>query len=95
MAPPPSKTNEFRILALSSGGYLGFYTAVVLAQMEQRLGEPLGRRFDLIAGTSVGGLLAMALAFEVPMAVIVELLRTRGENIFSTRRIRTLAQSAG
>jgi patatin-like phospholipase/acyl hydrolase len=87
MAPPASKTNEFRILALSGGGYLGFYTAVVLAQIEQRLGEPLGRRFDLIAGTSVGGLLAMALAYEVPMAVIVELFRTRGEDIFSARRL--------
>ena len=51
---------EFRILALSGGGYLGLYAAVVLAELEERVGEPLGRRFDLIAGTSVGGLLAMA-----------------------------------
>lgn len=82
-----SKSSPFRILALSGGGYLGLYTAIVLAQIEQRLGEPLGRRFDLIAGTSVGGLLAMALAFEVPMAAIVELFRTRGEEVFSSRRL--------
>ncbi len=82
-----SKNDAFRILALSGGGYLGLYTAVVLAQLEQRLGEPLGRRFDLIAGTSVGGLLAMALAFEVPMAAIVELFRDRGEDVFSSRRL--------
>jgi len=81
-----NRRNEFRILALSGGGYLGLYTAVVLAQLEQKLGEPLGRRFDLMAGTSVGGLLAMALAFEVPMVAIVELFLNRGEEIFSARR---------
>ncbi|MBU6467052.1 CBASS cGAMP-activated phospholipase [Simplicispira hankyongi] len=79
--------NEFRILSLSGGGYLGLYTAVVLADLEARVGEPLGRRFDLIAGTSVGGLLAMALAFEVPMAQIVRLFVERGEEVFSSRRL--------
>lgn len=79
--------NGFRILALSGGGFLGLYTAVVLAQIEQRIGEPLGRRFDLIAGTSVGGLLAMALAFEVPMAAIVHLFRTHGAQVFSSRKL--------
>lgn len=82
-----SRRNEFRILALSGGGYLGLYTAVVLARLEQKLGEPLARRFDLIAGTSVGGLLAMALAFEVPVAALVDLFRARGEEVFSARRL--------
>ena len=47
-----------RILALAGDGYL--YTATVLAELEARGGEPLGRRFDLIAGTSVGGIAARA-----------------------------------
>lgn len=80
-----SRRNEFRILALSGGGYLGLYTAVVLAELEKQLGEPLGRRFDLVAGTSVGGLLAMAVAFELPLSVIVDLFKTRGEEVFSGR----------
>ncbi len=83
--PNQTNPNEFRILALSGGGYLGLYTAVVLAELEKRAGEPLGRRFDLLAGTSVGGLLAMALAFEVPMAEIVRLFVERGEEVFSSR----------
>ena len=82
-----SPASEFRILSLSGGGYLGLYTAVVLADLEQRVGEPLGRRFDLIAGTSVGGLLAMALAFEVPMAQIVKLFVERGEEDFETGEV--------
>jgi patatin-like phospholipase/acyl hydrolase len=80
-----TKTPEFRILSLSGGGYLGLYTAVVLAELEKQLGEPLGRRFDLVAGTSVGGLLAMAVAFELPLSVIVDLFKTRGEEVFSGR----------
>ena len=79
----------FRILSLAGGGYLGLYTAGVLAGLEARAGEPLARRFDLIAGTSVGGLLALALAFELPVAKIVSLFRERGSEIFSTRGLPT------
>jgi uncharacterized protein len=60
--PSPTQNEEFRILALSGGGYLVVYTAAMLAEMEERVAEPVGRRFDLISGTSVGGILAVALA---------------------------------
>ncbi|HSN33599.1 MAG TPA: CBASS cGAMP-activated phospholipase [Ideonella sp.] len=79
----------FRILALAGGGYLGLYTARVLAALEVRCGEPLGRRFDLLAGTSVGGILAVALAFEVPMARLVELFVGKGSEVFSARSLPT------
>ena len=72
-----AKSRDFRILSLSGGGYLGLYTAVLLADLEQRIGEPIGRRFDLVAGTSVGGLLAIAVAFEVPLSSIVAIFRDR------------------
>ena len=75
----------FRILALAGGGYLGLYTATVLAELEARAGEPLGRRFDLIAGTSVGGILAIALAYEIPMATIQQIFLDKGTRIFSAR----------
>ena len=68
----------FRILSLAGGGYLGLYTACVLAELEEMAGEPLGRRFDLIGGTSVGGLLAIALAFEMPMWDLRELFLRHG-----------------
>lgn len=76
-----------RILSLAGGGYLGLFTAVVLAELEARLGEPLGRRFDLIAGTSVGGILAVGLAFELPMQSIVDLFVRRGSQVFSPRAL--------
>ena len=84
-----AEDRPFRILSLAGGGYLGLYTAWVLAGLEARAGEPLARRFDLIAGTSVGGLLALALAFEVPVAVVVTLFRERGSEIFSARGLPT------
>ena len=77
----------FRILSLAGGGYLGYYTACVLAELEMHNGVPLGRRFDLIAGTSVGGILAVALAYEVPMAELVALFHSNGPQIFSARRL--------
>jgi len=87
MADPAEK--PFRILSLASGGYLGLYTACVLAELEAQVGEPLGRRFDLIAGTSVGGILAIALAFEMPMADVRQLFLEHGTAIFSDRGLPT------
>ena len=84
---PPDQ--PFRILSLAGGGYLGLYTACVLAELEEMTGEPLGRRFDLIAGTSVGGLLAIALAFEMPMWDLRELFLRHGTRIFSKRGLAT------
>ncbi len=89
MSAEAAARRPFRILSLAGGGYLGLYTAGVLAGLEDRAGEPLARRFDLIAGTSVGGLLALALAFEVPVATIVALFRERGPEIFSARGLPT------
>jgi uncharacterized protein len=87
MSDPSEK--PFRILSLAGGGYLGLYTACVLAELEERVGEPLGRRFDLIAGTSVGGILAIALAFEMPMARLRALFLEHGTAIFSDRGLPT------
>lgn len=76
---------RFQILALSGGGYLGLYTAEILARLEQQAGRPLGQCFDLIAGSSIGGILAIGLAMEVPAAEMRDAFERDGENIFSTR----------
>jgi len=39
----------FQILSLAGGGYLGLYTAGVLAELEEQVGDPLERGCDLIA----------------------------------------------
>jgi patatin-like phospholipase/acyl hydrolase len=77
------------VLSLAGGGFLGLYTAVVLEALEARAGVPLARRFDLLAGTSIGGVLALALAFEIPMSRLVTLFKTHGPDVFSGRSMPT------
>ena len=77
--------SPFRILSLSGGGYRGLFTARVLADLEERIGAPIATRFDLIAGTSIGGILALALALEVPAKQMVALFEERGDEIFKKR----------
>ena len=72
----------FRILSLSGGGYQGLFTAHVLSAIEAAGPGPLRDRFDLIAGTSIGGIIALALAAGVPASFIVETFRERGPSIF-------------
>ncbi len=49
----------FQILSLSGGGYLGLYTASVLAKLEEQSGRRIVDMFDLLAGTSIGGIIAL------------------------------------
>lgn len=84
-----SRGRTFKVLSLSGGGFLGLYTASVLEALEARAGQPLGRSFDLIAGTSIGGILALALAFEVPLARLTRLFDEHGVDVFSGRSLPT------
>lgn len=75
----------FQILCLSGGGYFGLYTATVLAALEQKSGRPIAKSFDLIAGTSVGGIIALGLCLEKPAATIMAAFQQDGTKIFSNR----------
>ncbi|MEC9265736.1 MAG: CBASS cGAMP-activated phospholipase [Pseudomonadota bacterium] len=75
----------FKILALSGGGFLGLYTASVLAGLEDHFGGPIAAKFDLLAGTSVGGIIALGLAAEKPASEIKKAFEVHGEEIFSNR----------
>jgi hypothetical protein len=49
------------LLSIDGGGIRGIVPATILAHLEALLGSPLRDRFDLIAGTSTGGILGLAL----------------------------------
>ena len=78
--------SAFRVLSLDGGGSRGLYTACVLDCLSKRYsnGEELdiGKGFDLIVGTSTGGIIATALASGVPISKVVELYKTIGPSIF-------------
>jgi predicted acylesterase/phospholipase RssA len=57
-----SSTDLCHVLSLDGGGAKGFYTLGVLKEIEAMVGQPLWERFDLIFGTSTGGIIAALLA---------------------------------
>lgn len=80
---------DFRVLSLDGGGIKGLYTAAVLAHLEQVClgGRPIGAYFDLIAGTSTGGIIALALATGRSAAEVLDLYLEHGQAIFPRRKI--------
>src|SRR5687767_1962487 len=50
-----------KILAIDGGGIRGIIPAYILKEIEAALGKPIYQCFDIIAGTSTGGLIALAL----------------------------------
>jgi patatin-like phospholipase/acyl hydrolase len=76
----------FQILSLSGGGFLGLYTASLLAEIEEQSGRPLADMFDLVAGTSVGGIIALGISAGKSAAEIKQAFLDEGHNIFSPSR---------
>ncbi len=72
-----------RLLAIDGGGILGLIPALVLAEIEARAGRLAGQLFDLVAGTSTGGIIACAVAAGIPAKAVADLYRQRGRQIFS------------
>jgi patatin-like phospholipase/acyl hydrolase len=89
-----------RILSIDGGGIRGVIPATVLAALEDRTGRPVSALFDLIAGTSTGGILALALTApggdgrpRWRAAEVLDLYRREGPAIFS-RSLRKRITSA-
>src|ERR671919_2369579 len=56
-----------RVLSIDGGGIRGLIPALVLADIERRAGRRVSDLFDLIAGTSTGGIIACAVCAPDPM----------------------------
>jgi patatin-like phospholipase/acyl hydrolase len=84
-----------RILSIDGGGIRGLIPALVLAHLERITATPAASLFDLIAGTSTGGILALGLAHGIPAARLVSLYETHGGAIFSRSLLRRLATLGG
>ncbi len=77
-------SGAFRVLSLDGGGIKGVFTAAVLATVEEMTGKPFVEHFDLIAGTSTGGIIALGLGLGLPAKKILEFYREEGSKIFPT-----------
>ena len=82
----------YRVLSLDGGGMRGTYAATYLNRVSEAFARrrqidaiDLGKAFDLITGTSTGGIIACALAAGVDLADVVDLYRQHGAAIFPRR----------
>src|ERR1700730_19202618 len=82
---PSSDCSVFRILSLDGGGIRGVFPAALLARLEQHLDAPIGSYFDLIAGTSTGGIIAIGLGLGLSAKDILKFYAERGPAIFDQK----------
>lgn len=82
-----------KILALDGGGIRGILQAAILQELEHKTGKRIYELFDLIAGTSTGGILACSLMCGHTAEAVGKLYSEHGSEIFSRgfwHRISTL-----
>lgn len=72
------------ILAIDGGGIRGIIPATILTRLKAEVPGFMDQA-DLIAGTSTGGIIALALAAGIPVGDMVDLYLTQGERIFKRR----------
>lgn len=81
--PWPSD-RPFKILSFDGGGIRGIFSAAVMKDIAERLphGDEIADYFDLIAGTSTGGIIGIGLGLSLDPARIFDLYAVGGEEIF-------------
>lgn len=93
---PWPEGKPFRILSIDGGGILGILPCMILAEIEKRFlgGAPIGQHFDMVVGTSTGGIIALGLGQGKSAQEISKLYIERGSFIFPggpvMRRLRRL-----
>jgi patatin-like phospholipase/acyl hydrolase len=87
----------FKVLAVDGGGIWGVIPAMVLAAIEEQTKRPISDMFDLVSGTSTGGIIALGLTkpgadgkAEKSAKDVVQLYVADGRTIFPTSFLRGL-----
>lgn len=86
-----SNIKTFKVLSLDGGGIKGYLAAKILTNIEQYLNNKdgknisVGQRFDLIAGTSTGGIIALGLSIGLTAKEIQEFYEKKIPIIFKKR----------
>lgn len=75
---------ERRILAIDGGGIKGVLPVSFLSALEDSLDKPIVQYFDLIAGTSTGGIIALGLGLGLSAQTILDFYLEKGPRIFDS-----------
>ena len=81
-----SKQKMKRILSIDGGGLKGALPAAFLAEIEEATGKRIVDHFDLIAGTSTGGIIAIGLGLGIPAQTILDFYVNEGPAVFRQDR---------
>lgn len=74
---------KYRVLALDGGGIRGLITIIMMQNLAKEQGlENWLDQVDLVAGTSTGGILALAIAKGIDINLVRELYSTKGKDVF-------------
>lgn len=91
-----------KVLSIDGGGIRGVIPALVLEEIERRTARPISALFDLVAGTSTGGIIALGMTRpssrggpEYSAADIVDLYEGKGKRIFSNTFLHELSTAWG
>lgn len=76
-----------RILAIDGGGIKGVFPASILATVEHSIKDKIGNYFDLIVGTSTGGIIALGLGLGLSAQEILAFYEKSGPSIFKGNRL--------
>ena len=84
---------RLRVLSINGGGMRGLYTGIYLSELAKKFAKrrkieerlDIGKGFDLIVGTSSGGIIACALAAGVSLDMVACLYRRYGKEIFPVK----------
>ena len=83
---PDPNAATLQVLALDGGGLRGIFTAATLAAWEEDFDTSIADHFDLIVGTSTGGVIALALGLGVSPAEVLSIYVDHGDLIFPPAR---------
>lgn len=72
----------FKILSIDGGGIKGLYSSTVLEHLEKKHQGSCSDFFDLMCGTSTGGLIALGLSLKIPASEISKIYSEHGKDIF-------------
>lgn len=76
----------YKILSIDGGGIKGVFPASFLATLEETNGIKVAEHFDLIVGTSTGGIIALALGLGFSAKDILSFYEKNGEDVFKGNR---------